>query len=60
MKRKVNAHETPIYREVAFNLTENQSTDSERFNENCFWVNGILQVLPPVKFIFTFSVNYSK
>ncbi|MBI9067318.1 MAG: DUF2804 domain-containing protein [Salinivirgaceae bacterium] len=36
----------------AFNLTENQSIDSENFNENCFWVNGILQVLPPVKFNF--------
>lgn len=37
----------------AFNLTENQSEDPEKYNENCFWVNGIVQTLPPVSFTFT-------
>ena len=34
----------------AFNLTQNQSTDPENYNENCFWVNGLVQLLPPVTF----------
>lgn len=34
----------------AFNLTQNQSVDPEIFNENCFWVNGLIQTLPPVTF----------
>lgn len=33
-----------------FNLTQNQSVDAENYNENCFWVNGMLHVLPPVTF----------
>ncbi len=35
-----------------FNLTQNQSTDAENFNENCFWVNGKIFVLPQVVFKF--------
>ena len=35
---------------VGFNLTDNQSTDPEKYNENCLWVNGKLNLLPPVKF----------
>lgn len=35
-----------------FNLTRNQSIDLENYNENCFWVNGKMHVLPPVKFKF--------
>jgi hypothetical protein len=36
---------------VGFNLTDNQSTDAEKFNENCLWIDGRLHLLPPVKFI---------
>jgi len=35
---------------VGFNLTDNQSTDPERYNENCLWLDGNLHLLPPVKF----------
>jgi hypothetical protein len=35
---------------VGFNLTDNQSIDPDRFNENCLWVDGRLHLLPPVKF----------
>jgi hypothetical protein len=35
---------------IGFNLTDNQSVDSARYNENCLWVNGKLNLLPPVKF----------
>jgi len=37
---------------IGFNLTDNQVTDQDRFNENCIWVNGKLFLLPPVKFNF--------
>jgi hypothetical protein len=33
-----------------FNLTDNQSADPEKYNENCLWVDGRLFLLPPVKF----------
>ena len=33
-----------------FNLTDNQSTDPEGYNENCLWVDGRLSLLPAVKF----------
>ena len=36
---------------IGFNLTDNQSADPEKYNENCLWVNGKLNLLPPVKFI---------
>ena len=35
---------------VGFNLTDNQSTDPEKYNENCLWLDGKLNLLPPVKF----------
>jgi hypothetical protein len=35
---------------IGFNLTDNQSVDPEKYNENCLWVNGKLNLLPPVKF----------
>jgi len=35
---------------VGFNLTHNQTTDAEKYNENCLWVDGRLELLPPVKF----------
>lgn len=37
-------------RRVAFNLTRNASTDPERYNENCLWVDGRAHLLPPVRF----------
>jgi len=36
---------------IGFNLTDNQSTDPEKYNENCLWVNGKLNLLPAVKFV---------
>ncbi len=35
---------------IGFNLTDNQSIDPEKYNENCLWVNGKLSLLPAVKF----------
>lgn len=35
---------------VGFNLTDNQSIDSEKYNENCLWVANKMHTLPPVKF----------
>ena len=35
---------------TGFNLTANQSTNPEKYNENCLWVDGRLHLLPPVKF----------
>jgi hypothetical protein len=35
---------------TGFNLTDNQSIDPEKYNENCLWVNGKLNLLPAVKF----------
>ena len=35
---------------AGFNLTDNQSIDPEKYNENCLWVDGRLDLLPPVKF----------
>lgn len=35
---------------TGFNLTDNQSIDPEKYNENCLWYDGKLQLLPPVKF----------
>ncbi len=35
---------------VGFNLTDNQSVNPEKFNENAMWNNGKLYLLPPVKF----------
>ncbi|MEX0812673.1 MAG: DUF2804 domain-containing protein [Chitinophagales bacterium] len=35
---------------IGFNLTDNQVLQKERFNENVLWVNGEMNLLPPVKF----------
>jgi len=35
---------------IGFNLTDNQTIDVEKYNENCLWVDGRLDLLPPVKF----------
>ena len=35
---------------IAFNLTDNQSINSDKFNENCIWINNIIYYLPAVKF----------
>jgi hypothetical protein len=35
---------------IGFNLTNNQIKDHNKFNENCLWANGKMNVLPPVKF----------
>jgi len=40
-----------------FNLTDNQSIDPEKYNENCLWVDGRLNLLPPVKFDRPDGVN---
>ncbi len=36
---------------VGFNLTRNQSIDPVRYNENCFWSDGVAHALPPVEFV---------
>ena len=35
---------------IAFNLTHNQSTDEEAYNENLIFLDGKTSILPPVKF----------
>ncbi|MBR1747111.1 MAG: DUF2804 domain-containing protein [Clostridia bacterium] len=35
---------------LAFNLTHNQSTDEEAYNENLIFLEGKTSILPPVKF----------
>jgi hypothetical protein len=35
---------------IAFNLTANQSTDADRYNENILWLEGRAIALPPVAF----------
>ena len=35
---------------VGFNLTRNQSIAQDDHNENCIWVDGALELLPPVTF----------
>ena len=42
---------------IGFNLTDNQSIDPEKFNENCLWMDGRLNLLPPVKFDRPAGVN---
>jgi hypothetical protein len=37
-------------RRFGFNLTDNQVSDQDKYNENCFWINGEMLPLPPVKF----------
>ena len=37
----------------ALNLTANQSTDPERYNENLIWLEGKTALLPPVRFTRT-------
>lgn len=36
---------------IGFNLTRNQCVDPERYNENGFWLDGKLHLLPPVKVV---------
>jgi len=44
-KCKVNGEE----KWVAFNLTWNQSTDDDKYNEDILWFEGKTSILPPVK-----------
>ena len=37
---------------IGFNLTNNQVVDQRRYNENCLWMNGKRNLLPPVRFSF--------
>ena len=41
----------------AFNLTHNQSTDEESYNENIIWLENKTSLLPPVKFKRTIPCN---
>ena len=34
---------------VGFNLTDNQALDPEKYNENCFWYDGDVFLLPAIK-----------
>ncbi len=42
---------------LAFNLTRNQSTDQEKYNENILWLEGASSILPPVKFTRTLETK---
>ena len=44
-------------RRYGFNLTDNQVQNQEDFNENCFWLDGEMIPLPPVKFSRPNGVN---
>ncbi len=46
----VGATHDEMGRLIGFNLTHNQSLDEERYNENAFWYDGALHLLPPVRF----------
>ncbi len=35
---------------IGFSLTDNQSIDSNKYNENAIWINGKLTKLPAIKF----------
>lgn len=37
---------------LGLNLTNNQVKDQDAYNENCFWVDGKVRLLPPVTFTF--------
>jgi hypothetical protein len=37
-------------RRIGFNLTRNDSSDPDRYNENCLWIDGRAHLLPPVRF----------
>lgn len=49
---------------LAFNLTHNQSTDEEAYNENIIFLEGKTSILPPVKFVRSVEskdfTNYSE
>ncbi|MCR4789945.1 MAG: DUF2804 domain-containing protein [Treponemataceae bacterium] len=49
---------------LAFNLTRNQSTNQEKYNENLLWLEGRTSLLPPVTFTRTIESkdfkNYSE
>jgi hypothetical protein len=34
---------------IGFNLTDNQIKDHHKYNENCLWIDGDMQPLPPIK-----------
>jgi hypothetical protein len=42
----------PEHALVGLNLTNNQVQDQDAYNENCIWLNGRLNLLPPVRFTF--------
>lgn len=42
----------PSGRLIGFNLTRNQVRNQHRYNENCLWIDGKRNLLPPVSFEF--------
>lgn len=38
-------------RRIGLNLTRNDSIDPARYNENCVWIDGRRQLLPPARFV---------
>ena len=44
----------------AFNLTHNQSTDEESYNENIIWLENKTSLLPPLKFSQSIPCNKFK
>lgn len=45
---------------IGFNLTHNQSTDEEAYNENLIFLEGKTSLLPPVKFTRSVPTNQFK
>ncbi|MFA6033398.1 MAG: DUF2804 domain-containing protein, partial [Myxococcota bacterium] len=37
---------------TGFNFTDNQVEDQDKYNENCVWIDGMISLMPPVKFDF--------
>eukprot|EP01034_Spumella_vulgaris_P036424 gene36424-44926_t len=36
---------------IGFNLTHNQVTSQNKYNENCLWLDGVLHPLPPISIL---------
>ena len=48
---------TPQGDRIGLNLTDNQTTNHYRFNENCLWFNEKIELLPPVSVDRPHGVN---
>ncbi len=53
----VTAAKTIDGKTLGLNLTENQSVNPDKYNENCLWENGKTHFLPAVKFSIPKDIN---